>query len=208
MTEKLIIRHRYALGDTVLLSGLVRDLHAAYPGRFQIKVDTHFTNVWWNNPHLSAFDTDARTRVVEVQWGDAIRDHSIAKLKGKEDHRRHILAWYHHDFEKKTGIHVPVTVPHADLHLSAEEDGRRVSGRYWVVLSGGKLDMTVKHWHVHRMQQVVDTLLSHGIRCVQVGAAHSSHAMHVPVFHCHVKLAARQDNPVPPGDPATVLFCG
>ena len=179
--HRFIIRHRWALGDTVLLTGLVRDIHRAYPDQYEIQVDTNFTNVWWNNPHVTKFSEGSLPRPtrVEVGWGDAIRWNSYARVgNGKE--MKHILAWYHYDFEKKTGLHVPVTDPHPDLHFSQEERPPRIQGRYWVIFSGGKLDLTNKHWHAHRYQEVVDRLRPYGLNFVQCGATHTKH-IHPPI---------------------------
>ena len=176
---RLILQHRWALGDTVLLTGLVRDIHRAYPGQYEIQVDTHWTPVWQNNPYVTTFADPTTARRVEIDWGDAIRWNSQIP-QGAQREKRHILSWYHYDFEKKTGISVPVTDPRPDLHLTAAERVRRIPGRYWVLLAGGKLDLTVKHWHAHRMQEVVDALRQDQIACVQVGASHSSH-IHPPL---------------------------
>lgn len=180
--KRLIIRHKWALGDTILLTGLIRDIHRAYPGQYEIQVDTHFTNVWWNNPYVTRFESDSQALKVEIGWGDAIKWNGYAKY-GTRREMTHILAWYHYDFWRKTGIKVPVTDPRPDLHLSSDERIRRIQGRYWVILSGGKLDLTTKHWHAHRAQEVVDKLAHQGIRCVQVGAVHSSH-VHPPLRNC------------------------
>ena len=179
--QRYILRHRWALGDTVLLTALVRDIHRTYPGKYDIQVDTNWTSVWEHNPYLADFTADSRhtAPVVDVGWGDAIRWNSRARYGAREE-LKHILAWYHYDFELKTGIKVPVTDPRPDLHLTPEERIRRIQGRYWVVISGGKLDLTAKHWHTHRMQEVVDKLAARGIACVQVGAANTNH-VHPPL---------------------------
>jgi len=178
---RIVLRHRWALGDTVLLTALVRDIHRAHPDQYEIKVDTNYTNVWWNNPHVVKFEESGLPRPlkVEVSWGDAIRWNSYAKY-GKEREMKHILAWYHYDFEQKTGIKVPVTDPRPDLHLDAQEIKRRIQGRYWVIMAGGKLDLTTKHWHAHRLQETVDKLSGQGIHCVQVGAVCTNH-VHTPL---------------------------
>jgi len=178
---RIIIRHRWALGDTVLMTALVRDIHRAYPGEYEIKVDTNFTNVWWNNPHVTTFEEAGlpRPTKITVEWGDAIKWNAYAKYGGRKE-MKHILAWYHYDFERKTGLKVPVTDPKPDLHLDAQEIKRRIQGRYWIILSGGKLDLTTKHWHAHRAQETVDKLAAMGIHCVQVGAVHTNH-VHPPL---------------------------
>lgn len=188
----LIIKHGHphALGDTVLFTALIRDIHAAYPDKYEIEVVTNFTNVWWHNPHVTKIPEPrrSRARLVTLDWGKAIRQHGIDS-QGK---KRHILAWYHHAFEDKAGISVPVTKPKADLHLSSDEKVRRLTGRYWVVVSGGKLDATVKHWHSHRMQEVVDKLKERGINCVQVGATQTNH-IHPPLERT-LNLIGQTDN--------------
>ncbi len=191
--ERLIIRHRWALGDTVLLSALVRDIHLAYPDKYEIMVDTNFSNVWWNNPYVTKFEESGhpRPQKITVSWGDAIKWNAYARVNGKHE-MKHILAWYHYDFERKTGIHVPVTDPKADLYLDAQELKRRVQGRYWVIVSGGKLDVTVKHWHAHRAQEVVDKLYPQGIRCVQVGAVNQNH-IHPPLTNVN-NLVGKTEN--------------
>ena len=178
---QLVIKHKWALGDTVLLTALVRDIQLAYPNQYQIVVNTNWSNVWWNNPHVVRSDAAASSQAkhVEVSWGDAIRWNSYAKYDDRRE-MKHILAWYHYDFERKTGIHVPVTKPRPDLHMSEQELNSRIEGRYWVILSGGKLDLTAKHWHAHRAQEVVDKLLEKGIHCVQAGATHTNH-IHPPL---------------------------
>jgi ADP-heptose:LPS heptosyltransferase len=189
--QRITIRHKWALGDTILLTGLVRDLHRTYPEKYQIQVDTHFTNVWWNNPYVTRFEPGTQTLKVEVSWGEAIKSNSYAQY-GNTKVMKHILAWYHYDFWKKTGIEVPVTDPKPDLHLTDEEKEKRISGRYWVILSGGKLDLTTKHWHAHRAQEVVDALAEKGIPCVQVGAVHSNH-IHPPLKNC-TNLLGKTEN--------------
>lgn len=179
--KKIILSHRFAMGDTILMTALVRDIHRAYPGKYLVGVDTHFTNVWWGNPHITAFDAAEKPsiRSVAVRWGGAWKSASKIAVKGKL-HNLHILGWYHHNFEQKTGIHVPVTDPRPELFFLPKEVPRIVSGRYWVVLAGGKLDMTVKHWRIDRWQQVVNALREKGLNFVQVGAAHTHH-IHPPL---------------------------
>jgi len=193
MKTRLIIRHRWALGDTVLLTALIRDIHRAHPDQYEIKVDTHWTNVWWNNPYVSTFEEGSlpRPTQIEVSWGDAIKWNAYARFPDRRE-MKHILAWYHYDFEKKTGIRVPVTDPRPDLHMTDEEKKRRIQGRYWVVVSGGKLDATTKHWHAYRMQEVVDKLREHGIACVQTGAAHTNH-IHPPLKNV-VNMIGKTEN--------------
>jgi hypothetical protein len=173
--ERLLLDHRYALGDTVLMTALVRDIHRAYPGRFEIGLNTHWTPVWANNPHVTQFADGSKPppRRVEIHYGAGI-------VEAGRGRKTHMLAWYHEDFRRRTGLAVPVTFPGGDLHLTDAERRPFISGRYWVILSGGKLDLTAKWWPAENAQKLVDTLGAYGIRFVQVGAAHSAH-IHPPL---------------------------
>lgn len=191
--HRLLIKHQWALGDTVLMTALVRDIHLAYPGQYEIEALTNWTPIWWNNPHVTKFapDTLPRPQTIEVGWGEAIGLHSVART-GAGPELKHILAWYHYDFERRTGIRVPVSAPRPDLHLTAEESVPRIAGRYWVVMAGGKLDVTIKHWGFQRYQAVVDKLTSYGLKFVQCGGTHSDH-VHPPMTNC-LNMVGKTDN--------------
>lgn len=177
----LLIRHKdnNALGDVMLMTALIRDIHRAYPGQYRLSVQSNFRNVWRNNPYVVPKEENPDAKRVDVDWGRSIKTHGyIDWPSGRTP--RHILAWYHQTFYENSKILVPVTTPRADLHLTDEEQAPLVQGRYWVIVAGGKSDATVKHWHLHRAQEVVDKLRARGIRCVQVGAF-GSDQMHKPL---------------------------
>ena len=52
--QRLILKCSLSPGDIVVMTAAVRDLHAAYPGRFQIDVRTTAQEIWENSPHLTA----------------------------------------------------------------------------------------------------------------------------------------------------------
>ena len=164
-----VLQNRWALGDTVCLSALVRDIHTAYPGKYQILMSGHYKSFWENNPYTRLQEKGDSGQVVVPQYTDGIR----AAGRGE---KVHFLSWLHKDFEKKTGLHVPVTYPKGDIHLSPKEQANRLfPHRYWIVVAGGKMDMTAKTWRTDRYQAVVDTLRAHGIKCVQAGALMHKH---------------------------------
>jgi hypothetical protein len=174
LKHKFVLRFRrgFALGDAVLGTALVRDIHAAYPGEYVTMIDSVFSPVWWNNP-LAAKVEPGEHQVIDLSYVQGI-------VASKAGNQFHFLSWLHKDFEAKTGVKVPVTKPKGDLRLTHEEDRPLVSGRYWVIMAGGKLDMTTKHWGRPRWQRMVDALLPEGFRFVQVGAVHYHH-VHAPL---------------------------
>ncbi len=166
--HRLVLHNNWALGDTVCLSALVRDIHAAYPGAYDIQMTGNYSNVFWrNNPHCVPAKEPVG-QLVKIEYMDGI------KAAGRGE-KIHFLSWPHRDFEKKTGVKVPVTLPKGDIHLTAEERVAKVKGRYWLVVAGGKLDMTAKVWSTVYWQRTVDMLAAQGIRCVQVGGNFRNH---------------------------------
>lgn len=167
--HKLVLHNNWALGDTVCLSALVRDIHAAHPGAYDITMTGNYQNVFWrNNPHCKPAGKDPVGQLVKIEYMEGI----TAAGRGE---KVHFLSWPHRDFEKKTGVRVPVTLPKGDIHLTDEERKAKVKGRYWLVIAGGKMDMTAKVWSTVYWQRTVDMLTAQGVRCVQVGGSFRNH---------------------------------
>ena len=167
------------------MTALVRDLHLQYQSKYDIGVDTNSPAVWDNNPYIKPI-TEGR-RIV-LSWIAASKCRSIVQL-GNVGVMKHILAWYHYDFTRQTGIPVTVSEPKPDLHLTQEELQPIISGRYWIVMGGGKQDMTNKLWRPEWYQDVIDQLRVEGLRFVQCGAA-SSLDIQTPLDNC-INLAGQ-----------------
>lgn len=184
----LLARRGFGLGDAVLVTGLARDLKTLH-GDLDVAVDTNFRPVWDNNPHvnvLSARQERKSTRtIIAVNYAQAIRE-------SRRGSQRHFLTGLHDDFTRQTGIPVWPTRPSGDLHLTEAERAPRVRGRYWVVLAGGKDDMTVKLWSAIAYQETVNRLREYGIHCVQAGARERRHR-HEPLTNC-LDLVGRTAN--------------
>lgn len=160
----LILRHQRAAGDILVMTAVVRDIYRAYSDIFDIGVETSFTELWNNNPYIIKLkDKRLGAAVYNLSYGDGIQK------AGREP--IHFLRAFHDDFEKKSGMKLPLTEPRPDIHLTEEEKSKRlVDGRYWVVLSGGKSDFTTKHPRFFDIQDAVTILSGMGLKFVQVGA--------------------------------------
>jgi hypothetical protein len=171
VSRRFVLCHDRAIGDIVVLTALVRDLKLTYP-EFQLDVDTSAPDLWRNNPHLTPLKGRVPHR--QLQWIKCAYGEGIRQQRNETVH---FVAYFHRDFEKQTKLHVPLNFPHGDLHLSAgERDVSLISGRYWVVLSGGKSDFTAKVWKTTALQAVVDRLVSQlGLGVVQIGSNDSGH---------------------------------
>lgn len=179
--QRFILRHNRAPGDITAMTALVRDIALTHPGKYQVAVDTSFRDLWANNPHIIPLSEAAKgATVVKLSYGEYIT------LAGRQP--IHFLESFHRDFAKKTGIKVPLVRPTPDLHMTgAERATRHVEGKYWVVLAGGKLDFTTKHYVYKRHQEVVHALRGMGLGVVQLGARGQNPT------HFHPKLDSTLD---------------
>lgn len=129
----------------------------------------HYKNVFWrNNPYVTVATDNPKGQLIRLSYTEGIR----AAGQGL---KKHFLSWFHYSFEQQTSLKVPVTEPKGVVCLSAEELKQRPDGRYWLIVAGGKSDMTAKIWSAAYWQQTVDKLASYGIRCVQAGGTYDRH---------------------------------
>ena len=149
------------------MTGLIRDLVRTYP-HVQVDVKTSCRDIWRNNPYLTPIPETEPVKQLTLCYQSGIKRQNRATI--------HFLGEFHYNFEKQTGLRVPITEPRPDLHLSPDElVTPLVSGRYWVVVAGGKSDATVKVWSYRYWQETVDLLRSYGIQVVQLGALDKGH---------------------------------
>jgi hypothetical protein len=175
--ERLVLAHGCAPGDVVVMTAAVRDLARAYPGQYQVAVETHSRTLWQHNPHVrtpaQGFERRG-ARLLKLGYGPYIRETRTRPL--------HFVEAFHRDLARQLGRPVPLTEPRPDLHLGPD-DGPLVAGRYWLVLAGGKLDFTTKQWPFGRYQALADLLGGLGLAVVQAGALDRG-----PPAHRHPEL--------------------
>ena len=161
MTKFLLKVRGLAPGDILMLSGFARDLRRAYGGEHTMAVEAKFHDTRRHHPYIDSFEYGPGVQSMKLLY----------KIEWFQQKKIHFCAWPHRAFEQMTNIPVPLTEPHADLHLTEEEQTRpRIQGRYWIIVPGGKKDMPVKVWSQVRFQEVVDKLRPRGIRFVQEGS--------------------------------------
>jgi ADP-heptose:LPS heptosyltransferase len=163
------------MGDTVVMTALVRDLALAYPGQFDIFVHTNLPDIWRNNPYcrdVIALRASA-DRVVKLDYGKTLHRQKYETV--------HFLAAFHRDVQLQMGLTVPTLRPYGDIHLTQTETDTAVAGlppRYWVVVAGYKDDYPAKAWPTAYWQETVDALAGLGIACVQVGKLENQNLRH------------------------------
>lgn len=174
-TRKLILSNFQAPGDIVMLTAAVRDLHACYPGQFVTDVRTLCPALWENNPYITPLDIK----------GDNVENiycHYPLVHRSNEA-RKHFIYGFIEFLNERLNLNIQPTAMKGDIHLSEKERNTSLTSLlreircsenthsnlpFWLIVSGGKYDFTIKWWDAKRYQQTVD-YFKDLIRFVQVG---------------------------------------
>lgn len=172
--RKLILRYGLPPGDAVVLTGAVRDLHICHPRRFFTDVRTGYPDLWLHNPYLTVLSEDDPD-VEVIRCGCPLINESNSRPY-------HYLHAYTAFLSDRLGLSIRPTAFKGDIHLSPEERAggsqvsrwTRVELPFWLLVAGGKYDLTIKWWSWRRFQEVVDHYRNR-ILFVQVGEEQDFH---------------------------------
>jgi ADP-heptose:LPS heptosyltransferase len=171
----LILKNYQAPGDIVMLTAALRDLHLSHPGRYTTAVETHYPELFQHNPYVvcrSKLPTDCLT--LDCEYRSFMTFANSIPV--------HFLHGFIHDINVKLKLNIRLTKFAGDIHLSPAETEHRPSfpavpelpHHYWVLIAGGKPDITVKWWSARRYQEVVDHFRGR-ISFAQVGREDHGH---------------------------------
>lgn len=193
MTEarKLVLQSNLALGDVVMLTAALRDLHRLYPDRFITDVRTAFPELWIHNPYITPLDElDVSVQTVGCDTPLVNRSGRIAC---------HYLYAFQDYLSSRLGLNLQPTDFCGDIHLSDLERAgpspfRELCGKdvpYWVVSAGGRYDIPIKWWATERYQQVIDSFRGK-LQFVQVGRVGHHHPRLEGVMDLRGRTSLRQ----------------
>ena len=75
MAQKIILQNRQALGDVVVLTALVRDIHLCHPGKFITRATTSFqAAVWTGNPNIITVPPPPRSVMLKCHYGVQMKE--------------------------------------------------------------------------------------------------------------------------------------
>lgn len=172
--RKLILKTKFSLGDVVMMTAAIRDLHRCYPKQFLTDVRTHFPEVWENNPYITYLE-ESRSDVEVINCHYPLINYANSRPY-------HCLHGYISFLNTKLGLQIVPTAFKGDIHLSREEKEwasqvHEIAGEdipFWIVSAGGKHDITIKWWATERYQSVVDHFRGR-IAFVQIGETGHHH---------------------------------
>lgn len=106
----LVLHNKYALGDVICLSALVRDIQLAYPGQYTLHMSGNYQSYWKYCPYAQPMQGDPKARRIVPEYLEGIK----AAGRGSQIH---FLSWFHEDFKRQTSVRVPVTKPKGEIWL-------------------------------------------------------------------------------------------
>ncbi len=181
--RKLILTSKLSLGDEIMLTAALRDLHKTYPNRFYTHVRTLSPELWENNPYLSPLDADTES-------AESIECH-YPRINRESSTPYHCIYGFIQELNRRLGIEIRPTKYSGSIHLSQEEKSwytqlyelTQCDIPFWIVEVGGNDDITTKLWGNAKFQEVVEHFRGK-ILFVQVGAKGRDH----PKLHGTVDL--------------------
>lgn len=174
-----------------MLTAAVRDLHRGFPGQFITDVRTLCPPIWQHNPHITPIaDDDPDAERIECKYPLIDRCNRVPY---------HCLHGFMQFLSERLGVPIVPTEFAGDIHLSPEE--RRWMSQvhelterdipFWIIVAGGKFDVTIKWWSAQRWQEVVDHFRGR-IQFVQVGQPGHFHPALSGVIDLRGKTSLRQ----------------
>ncbi len=189
--RKLILRNDQSPGDIVMLTAAVRDLHRTYPGEFETDVRTPCTDLWDNNPYITALsEDDPEVEPIDCEYPLIHRSNEAPY---------HFIHGFIEHLNERLHLGIRPTVFRGDIHVSDLEKSwysqvEEIFGRpvpFWIVVAGGKNDYTTKWWAHDRYQRVIDYFAGH-VLFVQVGESGHAHPPLRGVLDLRGKTTLRQ----------------
>ena len=162
-----------ALGDSIALSPLLRDLKAQYP-EIQLGVSCA------GGDELYRHDSDLVALKADQPGVEVFRAYYRNAYKASQSGVPLFFSQgFFVTFNNESGLGVKCLDPKPHLVLTEEEKAvSPLPFRYWLINAGGKQDMLVKIWPARRYQQVVDQTRRE-INWVQIGLKHDSRFPHL-----------------------------
>jgi ADP-heptose:LPS heptosyltransferase len=169
LVRKLLLKNGFSVGDIVMLTAAVRDLHRCYPGQFLTDVRTSCPELWEHNPYLTPMaEEDPDVEVIDCLYPLIDRCNTAPY---------HCLHGFMEFLNHHLHLQIKPTAFRGDIHLTDQEKSwysqvREMAGRdipFWIVAAGGKYDISIKWWDSRRYQEVIDYFKGR-ISFVQVGA--------------------------------------
>jgi hypothetical protein len=174
--KHIIIRQEEGLGDATVLSGVVRDLHLAFPNKFSVEFRGWAAPIFYGCPHFD-YVTHEIPRTGSASMGEITVECYLNEFPETKEHIQEILA---RKLSQAIKFHIPTTKFGGDTRLLPPEKeafkALPFSGERYVILNPGSKrtggSITVKQPNVGEIRKVVQHFLGK-VLFVQVGGQYA-----------------------------------
>lgn len=171
--EKIIFKNKLAIGDNLIFTVALRELHRQHPNRFQIGVSSYYPEVYFNNPYV----TDFTKFIKDLKDMSIIYMDYSHEFQWKKESGKHFAQGYISCLNKKLNLNIELTNCRPEIYLAEEEITRgkdileenNINKDFWLLFAGYKPDITLKNYSSARWQEFVYLMKEKGIEIVQVG---------------------------------------
>lgn len=172
--KKIIFECNLPLGDIVMLTAAVRDLHLCYPGSYITDVRTPYPELWEQNPFIKPLSgRDKNVQHIQCHYPLVHRSNITP---------HHAIHGFVHFLNQQLSLDIKLSAFKGDIHISEDEKNwvsqigelTQIEIPFWIVVAGGKYDVTIKWWDIRRYQKVVDSYKDK-VQFVQIGSLDHYH---------------------------------
>jgi len=196
--KKMVLVNRLAPGDILVMTNAIRDLHKAFPDKYQTDIRTPCNDIFNNNPYITKLDYNDSLYTELDRFFQKDSSMSPEKHVAKIDDvlfidmhypmihssgtsGRHFSEGHRGWLETILGIEIPQSFLHPEIYLDQNEKewvspvitSAGYDKPYWALNAGSKGDYTLKQYPYY--QEVVN-LLKDRVQFVQIGDNAHNHA--------------------------------
>lgn len=188
---RIVLRHSLCPGDIAVMTVVPRELYRHYPGKFEVAVQSNHPDIWENNPYIVRHfgikqAVPESYKVIEMGY-------SIEHTNRGDKHFMHAYLDRAVEQLRPYGVEaLPLTEFRPCIYLSDLERAKKpnpagiLDGKpFWLIMAGGKQDVSTKWWDNSKWQAVAYQLATdkNFPLVAQVGKAVNT-AVHVKLDCC------------------------
>ena len=170
--KKLIFRNKRAIGDNLIFTTTIRELHKQYPQQHQTGIATYYPEVYYNNQFITLFDLYDKHQnipIIDIDYGDNFQHR---KTSGK-----HFAEFYINEVNKKLNLNIELTDCRPHLTITVEEitkakeilEKQNIPEKFWLLSPAIKQDIPLKNYSAKRWQEFCNLAKENNINIVQTG---------------------------------------
>jgi len=173
--EKIIFSNALAIGDNLVFTVALRELHKQYPEKYQTGIFSYYPEVYENNPYIAKFDKEEAKNILIINVNYA-KEFQYKKSSGKPFAQGYITF-----LNDTLNLNIQLTDCKPEIFLSSEEienaldtlEENKIKNGFWLLSPGYKQDIVLKNYSAAKWQEFINVMYEYGIEIIQTGDNHA-----------------------------------